>query len=123
MTDLTAVLPDFPIQQFVRLLPSLEKNKITTTDLLTLDCVEIAKRAQLPLLDLKRLSKAVLEALQGSLGVASEARVVPEASGLRKRGNDVLNAWNTIGTLDDDLDRALGGGIPTGYITEVTGER
>lgn len=31
--------------------------------------------------------------------------------------------WEAISTLDDDMDRALGGGIPAGYITEVTGER
>jgi DNA repair protein RAD57 len=123
MTDLTVVLPSFPTHQYVRLLPSLEKNLVTTADLLTLDCVEIAKRAQLPLLDVKRLCNAVLEALQNSLGIADgndEARL---SSLLRKTGKDFLNSWSTISTLDDGLDRALGGGIPSGYITEVTGER
>jgi DNA repair protein RAD57 len=124
MTDLTAVLPGFPTQQYVRLLPSLEKNKITTADLLTLDCVEIAKRAKLPLLDLKRLSVAVLQSLQGDLGISASQDGEPQtASSLKKSGNDLLDLWGTISTLDDDLDRALGGGIPTGYITEITGER
>lgn len=124
MTDLTAVLPGFPTQQYVRLLPSLEKNLITTADLLTLDAAEIAKRAQLPLLDLKRLCNAVLEALYVSLGVHDAPNEAPgNALSLRKTGKDILNSWNTISTLDDELDRALGGGIPTGYITEVTGER
>jgi DNA repair protein RAD57 len=122
MTDLTAVLPGFPTHQYVRLLPSLEKNLVTTADLLTLDCVEIAKRAQLPLLDVKRLCNATLEALQRSLGFA-EGEGVQQSSLLRKTGKDILGSWRTISTLDDDLDRALGGGIPTGYITEITGER
>lgn len=121
MTDLTAVLPGFPTTQYVRLLPSLEKNLVTTADLLTLDCVEIAKRAQLPLLDVKRLCNAVLEALQGNLGISANEQT--QQSSLKKTGQDVLNSWNTISTLDNDLDLALGGGIPTGYITEATGER
>jgi DNA repair protein RAD57 len=122
MTDLTAILPSFPTHQYVRLLPSLEKNLVTTADLLTLDCAEIAKRAQLPLLDVKRLCNAVLAALQGTLGIA-ENQETQQRLGLRKTGNEILNSWNTISTLDDDLDLALGGGIPSGYITEVTGER
>jgi DNA repair protein RAD57 len=128
MTDLTAVLPGFPIHNYAHLLPSLEKNKITTVDLLTLDCLEIAKRAQLPVLDVKRLCGAVLEALQGELGIPVENSVIGQENvqvnaPLKKSGRDVLNAWNTISTLDDDLDHALGGGLPTGYITELTGER
>lgn len=34
-----------------------------------------------------------------------------------------LSRWNAISTLDPALDELLGGGIPTGYLTEVTGER
>jgi len=107
----------------VRLLPKLEKNRITTADLLTLDCVEIAKRAQLPPLDVKRLCNAALEALQGNLGISEAENEEGRSATLRKSGKDIVNSWETVSTLDDDLDRALGGGIPTGYITEVTGER
>jgi len=123
MTDLASVLPGFPTQQYARLLPKLEKNLVTTTDLLTLDCVEVAKRAQLPLLDVKRLCNAVLEALQQNLGIAGANNEAQGSSTLKKSGKDIVSSWNTISTLDDDLDRALGGGIPIGYITEVTGER
>jgi hypothetical protein len=123
MTDLTAVLPEFPTHQYVRLIPSLEKNKITTADLLTLDYVEVAKRAHLPLLDVKRLCGAVIAALQSDLGIRQvqdvETIVKPT---LKSVGKDIL-ACSTVSTLDDDLDRALGGGVPTGYITEITGER
>ena len=122
MTDLASVLPGFPIQQYVRLLPSLEKNHITTADLLTLDFVEIAKRAQLPLLDLKRLCNAVLEALQNTLGVRATSNDALEHAPLRKPGKEFVDSWSTISTLDVNLDFALGGGIPSGYVTEVTGE-
>ena len=124
MTDLTAVLPGFPTQRYVRLLPSLEKNLVTTADLLTLDCVEVAKRTQLPILDVKRLCNAVLEALQSSLGIRElDGETQGRTSAFKTPGKDIINSWNTISTLDDELDLALGGGIPTGYITEVTGER
>ncbi|ESZ98552.1 hypothetical protein SBOR_1084 [Sclerotinia borealis F-4128] len=134
MTDLLDILPHFPTQKYVRLLPSLEKNLVTVADLLTLDCVEIAKRATLPLLDVKRLCADVLTHLRGDLGI-SEVERGDEGSGeainnldgrgrekLRKSGKEIVDEWEVISTLDDDIDRALGGGIPTGYITEVTGE-
>jgi DNA repair protein RAD57 len=123
MTDLTTVLPGFPTSQYTRLLPAIEKNLVTTADLLTLDFVEIAKRTQLPLLEVKRFSNAILQALQGTLGINNVLGQALNNAALKKSGKDILNAWNSISTLDDDLDRALGGGIPAGYITEVTGER
>ncbi|QSZ34537.1 hypothetical protein DSL72_006131 [Monilinia vaccinii-corymbosi] len=135
MTDLLDILPHFPTQKYVRLLPSLEKNLVTVADILTLDCVEIAKRATLPLLDVKRLCADVLLHLRGDLGIGG-AELVDERSGqggnnaertrtekkLRKSGKEVMDEWETISTLDDDMDAALGGGIPTRYITEITGE-
>ncbi|KAM3084250.1 DNA repair protein rhp57 [Clarireedia jacksonii] len=125
MTDLSTVLPTFLTHQYVRLIPSLEKNLITTADLITLDCVEIAKRARLPVPDVKRLCTDVLKALKEDLGVAEKDGgdgQQQNARGLRKSGKELLDQWDTISTLDDDLDRALGGGIPAGYITEITGE-
>lgn len=122
MTDLSLVLPAFPTAQHRHLIPSLEKNLVTTTDLLTLDAVEIAKRAHLPVLDVKRLCNAVLRALQDDLGLG-DATSADSKSQLRKSGNDLVQQWSTISTLDDRIDAALGGGIPTGYITELTGER
>ncbi|KAI9048141.1 hypothetical protein LZ554_007936 [Drepanopeziza brunnea f. sp. 'monogermtubi'] len=122
MTDLTSVLPSFPTQQYVRLLPSLEKHLVTTADLLTQEPTEIAKRASLPILDVKRLCNAVLDALQTSLGIRENEDGLQGSSLLKVSGEDIVNSWNTISTLDDDLDQALGGGIPTGHITEVVGE-
>ena len=123
MTDLSTVLPDFDTQPYIRLIPPLERNNVTVADLLTLESAEVAKRAQVPLLDVKRLSKAILENLQQDLDPVNLAGETQSTAKLRRTGKELLESWNTISTLDDDLDRALGGGIPTGYITEITGER
>lgn len=102
-----------------------------TTDLLTLEAADIGKRTQLPLLDLKRLCKAVLDALHSDLGVAGDAREGPqagaegpEASHVSARHGfaDLQAQWSTISTLDPTLDASLRGGIPTGYVTEIAGE-
>ena len=132
MTDLLHTLPDFPTQSYTHLLPSLEKHLITTTDLLTLDALEIAKRAQLPVLDLRRLANHVIAALQEDLGLRDDEPVesppaerleTSKKDRLKKTGREIVDQWSTISTLDETLDAALGGGIPTGYITEITGER
>ena len=138
MTDLSSNLPSFPIEQYSHLLPSIEKNLISTSDLLTLEAAEIAKRAQLPLLDLKRLIAHVLASSQVELGL-DEAHNVGPAAGrfadlakkgepgwgkLRTNGRELRSEiLNVIKLGDEQLDAALGGGIPTGYITEFVGER
>lgn len=142
MTDLLHTIPDFPTKTYTHLLPSLEKHHITTADLLTLDAGEIARRAQVPLLDVRRLAKHVIEILGGQLGLGLASSFLPSAAptpasaaapaaptgngaGLKKSGREVIldQKWRVISTLDDSIDAALGGGIPTGYITEITGER
>lgn len=131
MTDLLATLPEFPTRFYTHLLPSLEKNLVTTTDLLTLDALDVAKRAQLPLLDVRRLKEHVLAALQGQLGLQSEpfskfGDLGEGKSGygsLRSNGHELVKPRGCISTLDPALDQALDGGIQTGYITEFTGER
>lgn len=143
MTDLSVVLPNFPTDKYARLLPILEKNQITTADLLTLDSVDLAKKARpLTIGDAKSFSNAVQEALWKSLGISENNEEISSSLkkpasqnpyvtvddekqeiSLRKTGLQVVESWSTISTLSKDLDVALGGGIPTGYITEVTGER
>ncbi|GAB1313222.1 DNA repair protein rhp57 [Madurella fahalii] len=152
MTDLLRVLPHFPVAQFARLIPVLEKHGLSTSDLLTLDAADIGKRTHLPLLDVKRLCGAVLDALHADLGVTGpvlgapqpgpapgpalgdqghvirkgpgEADAEPASGGSRLKNTAAsLSAqWQTISTLDPAVDRALGGGIPAGYVTEITGE-
>jgi DNA repair protein RAD57 len=123
MTDLTAVLPAFSTQPYVRLLRSLETHHVTTADLISQDSAEIAKRAQLPLLEVQRLSADILDALQTSLGIKDAGTEAEPSGSLRTQGRKVLKSWDTISTLDDELDQALGGGIPVAYVTEVVGER
>ncbi|KAL2020146.1 hypothetical protein VTK56DRAFT_8751 [Thermocarpiscus australiensis] len=146
MTDLSRVLPHFPVGQFARLIPALEKHGLSTSDLLTLDAADIGKRTHLPLLDLKRLCSAVLDSLHADLGVSaasgvskaqagqqfqsrsedapgkSDAQQTSSVSALRNTAASLAAQWQTISTLDPALDRALGGGIPAGYVTEITGE-
>lgn len=131
MTDLLHTIPDFPTKLYTHLLPSLEKHLITTTDLLTLDALEVAKRAQLPLLDVRRLANHVVAILQGQLGLKTDNAPSYQNVGegqadygsLRKTGKEATTRLSPISTLDPSIDAALGGGIPTGYITEITGER
>ena len=125
MTDLLQTLPSFSTQPYTHLLPSLEKNLVTTTDLLTLDAIDVAKRAQLPVNEVRRLSADILGALRGELGIGKidQNESDPTPGVLRKTGPELAWRWSTISTLDPVLDGALGGGIPTGYITELTGER
>ncbi|KAL8773952.1 MAG: hypothetical protein Q9209_001382 [Squamulea sp. 1 TL-2023] len=131
MTDLLHTLANFPTKHYTHLIPSLEKNLITTTDLLTLDPLEVAKRAQLPLLDVRRLANHVLTSLQSQLGVIDGKEAlrkyenpprVGDAPSLRGSGHTISKLWSTISTLDPRFDAALSGGIPTTYITELTGE-
>ncbi|KAI1266219.1 DNA repair protein RAD57 [Xylariaceae sp. FL1019] len=132
MTDLSRVLPDFPTAKYARLLPTIEKQQLTVTDLLTLEVPEIGKRTQLPLLDVKRLCNAILDAVHADLGVADvsadgkqkkDKASHSDGNALRQTGEELLSKpWHTISTLDTSLDAALGGGIPTGYLTEITGE-
>ncbi|CCU81357.1 DNA repair protein RAD57 [Blumeria hordei DH14] len=122
MTDLVHVLPDFPVNQYVRILPCIELHRITTVDLITLDCLEIAKRTRLPVLDVKKLRDAILAALKSTLRLTGVQEPCSHSTPLRKTGKQVVDSWKTISLLDDNIDRALAGGIPTGSITEITGE-
>ena len=133
MTDLLSTIPNFPTAAYTHLIPSLEKNGITVADLLTLDPVEIVKRCPLPLLEVRRLVEHVITILRGELGIDEAAptpshglfgqenapQLITPATGFQR----FVKAWSSISTLDTVVDCALGGGIPTGYITEVTGER
>ncbi|KAI6088979.1 DNA repair protein RAD57 [Hypoxylon rubiginosum] len=139
MTDLSRILPDFPAGRFANLLPAIERHGLTTADLLTLQVADIGKRTQLPLLDIKRLCNAVLDALHVDLGVSDKQPQQQQPAGDRKAERDNDNSTSAtplkrtgtellaapprfISTLDDALDNALGGGIPAGYVTEIVGE-
>ena len=131
MADLLHILPSFPTSLYSHLLSSLEKHLITTTDLITVDAVEIAKRARLPALDVRNLANAIVAALKVDLSAqilndglgAERSHETDKRAVLIRNGRELVENWSMISTLDEQLDVALGGGIPAGYITEVTGER
>jgi DNA repair protein RAD57 len=109
MTNLLLVLPEFDVRPHSHILPSLEKALVSTADLLTLDALDVAKRAQVPPGEVKKLADALLEGLHSEL-----------AHGATNVGSEVRLA---ISTLDDQIDHSLGGGIRPGHLTEVVGER
>ncbi|QIX01500.1 hypothetical protein AMS68_007017 [Peltaster fructicola] len=115
MTNLLVVLPDFDIGSFSHIVPSLEKALISTADLLTLDALDIAKRAHVPTEEVKRLVHALLLDLRREPDSNS-------AHGLVLVPGDRLEDQHVISLLDDKLDAALNGGIHTGFLTEVAGE-
>jgi DNA repair protein RAD57 len=136
--DLLTILPDFNTKPYTHILPPLERRHITTVDLITLDYLEIAKRAHVPPADVRRLCADVVVGLHGDLGYQTNsvrARAVAHDGKYNNNDNQNggekvaggsrldLSRWNAISTLDPALDELLGGGIPTGYLTEVTGER
>ncbi|GAQ10697.1 DNA repair protein rhp57 [Aspergillus lentulus] len=131
--DLLSVLPGFQTRSYAHIIPPLERNKITIVDLITLDNLEIAKRAHVPPADLRRLTTQVVKALHKDVGFEEacdgDDAVEPSSS------NDIekplipgpstkldLSRWSAISTLDPALDELLNGGLATGYLTEVTGE-
>lgn len=123
MTDLLQVLPDFDVKPYSHLLPSLDRALIHVNDLLTLDVVDVAKRAQVPPGELRKLTEAVIAALHRELGFGGEEHA--HSAFLAESGNPKHAKLGSsyISTLDQELDAALGGGIPPGYLVEVTGER
>lgn len=126
MTDLLQVLPDFDTSPYTHLLPSLDKALVTSNDLLTLDAADVAKRAQLPASELRKLVHAVVRALHHQLGLGGEEVTGTGTTSLTALGNPAASPQSDrtcISTLDDHLDAALGGGIPPGYLVEITGER
>ncbi|KAJ9297299.1 hypothetical protein DTO271G3_4592 [Paecilomyces variotii] len=134
--DLLSVIPGFSTKSYNHILPSLEKKHITTVDLITVEPLELAKRAHVPPGDVRRLSAQVLRALHQDLGFQDEVDQRETTGDEDVNGRDTRavgskpghstrldpSRWRTISTLDPDIDALLGGGIPTGYLTEVTGE-
>ena len=134
MTDLLNVIPNFPTKRFSHIIPSLEKSLITTADLLTLEPVDIARKAKVPVAEVRRLASYAVALLQGELGLESNAPPSPEASAiatpkqtplhsLRSDGRDLARPSQSVSTLDAELDAALGGGFPAGQLVEIAGER
>lgn len=140
MSDLHALLPDFPANKYAALLGVLETHRVSLSELLTLDAAEVGKRTRLPLLDLQRLCEEVRAQLaqvparpvrrtrpaEGSLAEKAAEETAGENSGGSEGTVSISPADATSGgrisTLDPCLDAALSGGFPTGVLAEVVGE-
>lgn len=122
MTDLSSILPAFSIAPYAHLLPSLERQGVSTTDLLALDAAALAKRANIPVAEVRQLCIDVLNALQRDIGLTDNGSKASH-SALRETGSELSKKWDAISTLDPSLDGLLSGGFPAGYISEITGER
>ena len=127
MTNVLTVLPDFDLKPFSHLLPSLERALVSIADLLTLDALDVAKRAQVPPSEVKRLTEALLVGLHDGSHDSSNSDVEPHMElprvDVEKTSVASLPTSKLISTVDDTLDNALGGGISTGQLTEIVGER
>ena len=125
MTNILTVLPDFDVAPYSHILPSLERALVSAADLLTLDALDVAKRAQVPPGEVKKLADTLLAAFHQSAAAKQTAPGLDKNdswAGLES-GKDVADRWATISTLDDTLDASLNGGIALGHLTEVVGER
>src|SRR5208282_2348443 len=94
-----------------RVLQALENAGLVTVDLLTLDVFEIHRRTQLSVIDVQNLVKDVISAMLGN--VESEVKTAEER----------LQDFSFLTSGDETINGLLGGGIPTGSLTEITGER
>ncbi|KAK5172514.1 DNA repair protein rhp57 [Saxophila tyrrhenica] len=119
MTDILTVLVDFDIRPYTHILPSLEKALITTADLLSLEPLDVAKRAQVPAGEVRKLVDAVLDGLHGAVGRSRQV-YGQDVGGPVDLSED--RPPGRISTLDRSLDASLNGGVAPGYLTEIVGE-
>ncbi|CAK7217423.1 DNA repair protein rhp57 [Sporothrix bragantina] len=151
MSDLHALLPDFPaVDKYAALLAGLETHRVSLSELLTLDAAEVGKRTRLPLLDLQRFCEEVraqlakvparpvrpsrgrrpppIETADGVAGEKEGEEGEKGDDGSQKeddnapRNKTPIAPGNRISTLDPSLDSALAGGFPTEVLAEVVGE-
>ncbi|KAI5294746.1 hypothetical protein KEM52_003304 [Ascosphaera acerosa] len=135
--DICTILPGLDVSRFAPELRAVEDARITTKDLLVSDALEIARRARLAVLDVRRLVNHVLDGLHRDLGFSrSEAGASDEdhehhdttpRTGQAATEAEVCSPHHHldisfISTLDYLIDDALHGGVPTRYLTEVAGE-
>ncbi|KAL9110982.1 MAG: hypothetical protein Q9227_004597 [Pyrenula ochraceoflavens] len=126
MSDLLCVLPAFPTNLYLHLLPSLERHNVTTADLVSLNAIEIAKRTYLPVLDLHQLCKHVIDDLHRDVGLQrTESEPADSAASFAQESQHSAPremSSNFISILDPGLNAILQGGFSIGHVTEVTGE-
>ena len=122
MSDILQLLPNIDTEPFEKVLERLEKANISSNDLMTLGPVDVARRADVSIDQVRELTATLITQLHAQLGFdAPEDTHEKEKDGFtgsHKKDSE----WSQISTLDDELDAALGGGFPAGQVCEVTGE-
>lgn len=121
MSDLITVLPSFDLApQYDDLVAALEKHNVSVLDLLTLDASDVSTKTGVPLLELRRFSGIVNDALHADLGYGGGGK--GEVKTKKENGLEVLKRQRLMTTADPEIDALLGGGLATGCITEIVGE-
>lgn len=132
MTDLSDVLPNFDQQPWRHLTFSLHKNDITVSELVALDPVEIIRRCPLPLSELRKFVRAIVQALHEDTSFETESRNKFSSNEISETfsatGDSSLHVKHSesqysVRTLDPIIDDCLGGGFRTGHVSEIVGER
>ena len=95
-----------------RVVQALDNAGLHTVDLLTLDVNEIHRRTRLAIDEVQNLVKGVIAALTCTI-----------EEGQIKTAAERYKEFAFLTTGDKRLDELVGGGIPTGCLTEITGER
>ncbi|THW97449.1 P-loop containing nucleoside triphosphate hydrolase protein [Aureobasidium pullulans] len=124
MSDIIQLLPNIDTEPFEKVLERLEKANISSNDLMTLGPVDVARRADVSIDQVRELTATLIAQLHAQLGFdESRNGHSEEEDATAKSGEeDTRPTWSHISTLDDDLDAALGGGFPAGQVCEITGE-
>ncbi|KAG9746106.1 P-loop containing nucleoside triphosphate hydrolase protein, partial [Aureobasidium melanogenum] len=122
MSDITQLLPNIDTEPFEKVLERLEKANISSNDLMTLGAVDVARRADVSIDQVRELTASLITQLHAQLGFDA-----PDNDHYNEKDESAKSAkedptWSHISTLDDDLDAALGGGFPAGQVCEITGE-
>ena len=111
MTDLYKSYPDSSLpllEEYEELMSSFHRIGLTTADLLTLEPVFIAQMCERSAVEVRQFLKRLETDVYASLVLESA------------KGNGNSDEFLTTG--DEGIDQVLGGGIPIGCITEVSGE-
>jgi len=114
MTDYATLLPTFftdaAHEPLLPHLPILEDHDLSISDILTIDPVDLSSRTKIKPDNINALIKATVDALNASHGPS-------------KTGLDLLKVQNFVSLGNDGIDTFLGGGILTGGVVEIVGER
>jgi DNA repair protein RAD57 len=122
MSDILQLLPNIDTEPFEKVLERLERANISSNDLMTLGPVDVARRADVSIDQVRELTAILITQLHAQLefDAIEKAHEKEEDSPAKPAEKD--SAWSHISTLDDGLDAALGGGFPAGQVCEITGE-